>query len=297
MRTPARLVCALALLLAAVPAPARAATPAPPSPRVLSFTLSTAEAAKGEAVIARYTLNQPARQVSIAAGTADGTLAGFSLPQTATSEIGHVSGTITFSVPVTAGTLSPLLLTLAVDGQLRGSQRLVVMCDHPWFFAPRVERCPFEPVRASPAAMQRFERGLMLWLQATDSIYVLRDGAGDAAAQRWARYDDLFEDGDPERDPNLSPPAGLQHPVRGFGRVWRTQPDVRRDLGWATEAERGYTACYATAFGGWKSMRSYVNTPDGGLLELETYYLPTRWRVLDAIAGEPVRIDLDSCLP
>jgi hypothetical protein len=246
-----------------------------------------AEAAKGQTVVARFALAGPAGRVELTAGNVDGTLVGFIFPQTVTTNPRRTAGVISFSVPAQAGTLSPLMMTLVVDGRLVGSRRLLLACDHPWFFAPRVERCPFEPVIATPAAMQRFERGTMLWLHSADSIYVLRDGEG--AGGRLERFDDLFEEGDPEGDARFRPPGDLRQPVRGFGRLWRAHESIRRDLGWAIEPERGYVACFGSAFGGWKSMRSYVSTPDSAVLEFETYYAPTRWRLLSEPDGQPVR--------
>ena len=76
----------------------------------------------------------------------------------------------------------------------------------------------------------------MLWDGASGDIIVLyEDGT-------WRQYEDTFEEGDRESDPALNPPGGGFQPIRGFGKVWRTQGDVRDALGWALEEERGYTA-------------------------------------------------------
>jgi hypothetical protein len=57
---------------------------------------------------------------------------------------------------------------------------------------------------------------------------------------RWSSYPDLYIDGSPEPTPSVAPPAGLQVPVRGFGKVWRERPAVRDALGFATGDERAY---------------------------------------------------------
>ena len=68
-----------------------------------------------------------------------------------------------------------------------------------------------------------------------DKIYAVYE------TRRWAAYNDLWHDGDPEYScpdggtPNKSPPT----PRRGFGKIWCTQPSVRQNLGWATEEEHG----------------------------------------------------------
>jgi hypothetical protein len=83
-------------------------------------------------------------------------------------------------------------------------------------------------------AWQFFERGVMLYLAgAPGHIYVLTNDT------RFRRYDDTFVQGvDPESGGEVAPP-GLVTPVRGFGKVWRSSPDVRNALGWAVVPETG----------------------------------------------------------
>lgn len=265
---------------------------------LLSFTLDKREATKGEPITARYRLSKPAKSVFVTATTFDGTAVGFNFPQTGTVNATRTEGVISFTIPVEAGTLSPLLMTLNVDGNLRGLNKLRVVCDNAWFFAPRVEACSFDPVVASPAAVQHFERGMMIWLGATDSIYVLYQPPTRQTdyrdqfdySQTIQRYDDAFLEGGPESDTRYAPPPGKQQPVRGFGLVWRANRQVREALGWALDKEQGYTACYGAALAGGKSMRTFISLPDDGLIEYETYYQPTRWRELDKIDGKPVEI-------
>jgi hypothetical protein len=93
-------------------------------------------------------------------------------------------------------------------------------------------------------AEQVFERGRMFWLAPVQEIWVVVEG-GD-----WARYEDTFEEGEAEYDPALTPPAGLQQPIRGFGKVWRENESVRAALGWARDVEYGYTTDYRYDHGG-----------------------------------------------
>lgn len=99
------------------------------------------------------------------------------------------------------------------------------------------------PVGAPPAAdvrsaaVQAFERGTMIWLSDTPgSIYVLFDDG------RYQRFDDTFTPGIDAESAGLVPPAGLQEPVRGFGKVWREVLGLRDGLGWALAGESGDTA-------------------------------------------------------
>ena len=92
--------------------------------------------------------------------------------------------------------------------------------------------CPLGPAIEMYGAGQSFERGYMLWTSEDQRIHVLlQDG-------RVASYADTFQDGvDPETS-NLSPPAGLQEPKRGFGKVWRDHlGGASSEIGWAKEDE------------------------------------------------------------
>lgn len=78
---------------------------------------------------------------------------------------------------------------------------------------------------------QEYEGGIMIWLQGP--IYVLyNDGT-------FRRYEDTFIDGvDPEIT-GETPPPGRVEPRRGFGKLWRTTPEVRQRLGWPFDNELG----------------------------------------------------------
>lgn len=99
------------------------------------------------------------------------------------------------------------------------------------------------PVGAPPvstlqsAAWQSYERGTMLYLQETPpSIYALSSDG------RFRRFDDTFVSGvDPENG-GETPPPGLFEPIRGFGKVWRANLDIRALLGWARDGEHGENA-------------------------------------------------------
>ncbi len=93
-------------------------------------------------------------------------------------------------------------------------------------------------------AEQVFERGRMFWLEPSKEIWVASEGG------QWVRYPDEFREGDAEYDPALTPPAGLQQPIRGFGKVWRENEAVRQALGWAKDVEYGYTTDYRYDHGG-----------------------------------------------
>lgn len=74
----------------------------------------------------------------------------------------------------------------------------------------------------------------MIWFEATGSIYVFFKD------QRWQRFDDTWSEDLPASDPAIIAPAERFQPIRGFGKVWREQQDVREQLGWALGPELAY---------------------------------------------------------
>ena len=86
---------------------------------------------------------------------------------------------------------------------------------------------------------QEFERGFMIYLSDRKTIWIFETSGA------WLAFDDTFKEGEPELDPNLTPPANFQQPKRGFGKVWRENTTVREALGWGLDYERPYRATVA----------------------------------------------------
>lgn len=97
--------------------------------------------------------------------------------------------------------------------------------------------CPVVAQRFTPLAEQYFERGVMVWAGQNfgSRVYSIRT---TPLPVTWAGFADRWMEGQPETA-GLTPPPGLLEPKRGFGKVWREQPGVREDLGWAVTSERG----------------------------------------------------------
>jgi len=107
---------------------------------------------------------------------------------------------------------------------------------------PTTDPLPTPVVSQIQVAEQVFEKGRMFWLQPVDQIWVMvvtREGGGE-----WSVYQDTFEEGQPETDPSIVPPNDFLQPERGFGKLWRENPDVREALGWAVTPEFGYVTRY-----------------------------------------------------
>jgi len=104
--------------------------------------------------------------------------------------------------------------------------------------------CATEPEKSLPMGEQTFQNGVMFWRSDTDVIYVVfKDGT-------WQQFNDTWQEGQPETDPNIVPPAGLYQPKRGFGKLWRENAVVRSKLGWATIDERAMTGAVEPFQGG-----------------------------------------------
>jgi hypothetical protein len=176
------------------------------------------------------------------------------------------SGSMDYAIP--AGNRNAERFELAVyDAAGRSARvelRVPLRCPDAWFFSPAPDECPGSAPLFTDGAEQHFERGVMLWNRTEDRVYVLSD---DRPSRDWQSYTDEWDEGEPESDPNIVPPAGLYQPVRGFGLVWREQPGVRERLGWAVDTEAGYpTAIQGTSR--FKYNDTYVKALDGGVWHL-----------------------------
>lgn len=124
---------------------------------------------------------------------------------------------------------------------------VTVRCPAQWFFANPPDECAKSSVLESRAAAQPFEHGAMIWLEATQTIFVLLDQPQQGYP--YTEVADPWKPGMPESDPTIVPPAGFYQPVRGFGVLWRGEADdwpatIRQDLGWATAPEAEYTGAF-----------------------------------------------------
>jgi hypothetical protein len=87
------------------------------------------------------------------------------------------------------------------------------------------------------SASQLYQLGGMFWLEGPPPVIYALLGNG-----RFQRYDDTYNATTDPFSGGETPPNGLREPVRGFGKVWRSNIDVRNGVGWATGDESGSTA-------------------------------------------------------
>ena len=93
--------------------------------------------------------------------------------------------------------------------------------------------CPLGPAQIIWSAWQPFERGYMLWRSDTNQVTVFYDdGTQQTLPDQWN-----------ERPYSIgAPPPGRVAPVRGFGWIWATHPEIAARLGWGLVEEKGFCA-------------------------------------------------------
>jgi hypothetical protein len=127
--------------------------------------------------------------------------------------------------------------------------------------AKSMMRCPQGSPQSYNGVWQNFERGAMFWRETDRTIFVISDSATRQGqpTDKWWHMADTWADGEPESDAGLAPPPGYQQPVRGFGKVWRSNGFVRQAIGWASSGELPITVQWQTFDGGWM-----MTGPGGG---------------------------------
>jgi len=104
--------------------------------------------------------------------------------------------------------------------------------------------CPLTEETSVAAAEEIFVGGYMFWLSSGPTVYALYNNG------TWQAYPDTWASPQPESDPGIVPPWGYYQPVRGFGKVWRENANVRAGLSWATEQERSLDVSWQDFQGG-----------------------------------------------
>lgn len=164
----------------------------------------------------------------------------------------------------------PIMLNVSNNaGTTSRNLEVTIQCIHAW--VPEMQpssasACP-DAAEYGWAAQQPFEHGFMIWLQPSQTIYVFFTSYGGTS---YRSYEDTFTDGDPESDPNLTPPSGLLQPIRGFGKVWRQNEELRTNLGWATAGESGFETWRQTYQGmGMHNIMIWIKDINQNILELD----------------------------
>lgn len=234
--------------------PATQATPTPiptlvptvaPLPTIAYFRADVTEAAPGQTVTLEWA-SSGADTAIIQRILPSGQLAPTWIDVSAT-------GTLSYQIPADDQNVSVLNLYVWQNGQqgatAAATLQLALSCQTEWFFEPAPETCP-DALRSSNATEQQFEHGVMLWVEEfywadpaaptanNRTIYVFFDTPIPDAEFRV--FTDEWTDAQPASDPQLVPPADRYQPLRGFGKIWRDNPDMQARLGWATGEEKDF---------------------------------------------------------
>jgi hypothetical protein len=154
----------------------------------------------------------------------------------------------------------------AAGNQVQSGITVRIICPYTYFFGSPSSgaACPLGPAATVQAAFQKFEHGFMLWRADTGDILVLYE------TSRVERYKDSWQG--ETITYSETPPSGLYQPVRGFGKVWVDNAQVRQGLGWAVSLEQGYVMQYQQS-GDFKYSRLYMTWPDGTVI----YVVESSW--------------------
>lgn len=258
-----------------LPSPTGTAAPTFPPLAILSFTVDVEELEPGK----RFTCNWEtigAEQVILMIGTR---------LRFQPWWVVEASGTFTFEQRLTFFPNPNVTLT-ARDGQDSEILQSVPVgwpCQYEYFFEPGPSDCSglamcycpaYEPTHTA-AAEQSFENGRMIWLRemhyegqvVENAIFVLyADGNG------W-QFQDTWTPDEPESDPSIVPPPGFYQPIRGFGKVWRENPEVREKLGWALAPEQGFEGTWQPQIHESLLGYEYMRTLDNRIIR----YIGSRW--------------------
>ncbi|MGC9347496.1 MAG: hypothetical protein ACP5JG_05080 [Anaerolineae bacterium] len=249
------------------PEPQPPPTDTPPPLEIVTFDVATEGKSDGGKVITCTWETRGATRVRILVGTARRFMPWREVAP---------RGTVTFDLATTLYNNPDVTLIAFGDGdtQVQESITLDWPCAHDYFFEsgdyavpasaiPQV--CPANAPFITQGSYQPFEKGLMIWLEdveGRDVVYVLYDN------YVWDLHEDTWEEGEPDRDPLVIPPEGRQQPIRGFGKVWREQPEVRDRLGWATAGETAYSGVHQREIQESIGGTQYVRTIDGRVIKL-----------------------------
>jgi len=182
------------------------------------------------------------------------------------------SGSVQLQVPAEYVTkVTYYLAARDKNGVTRGAYATAgIVCPYQDHMSPQ---CPLTHGDAR-AAYQRFERGRMIWRGDTSEIYVLLDDG------TYEKYEDTWNESE-SFDVTEEPPPGRFAPVRGFGRVYWSRPELIERLGWATAQESGYTMVVETvrqSLGRYPCTGVYLTLPDKAVVHLSCSF--STWEIV-----------------
>jgi len=88
-------------------------------------------------------------------------------------------------------------------------------------------------------AEQPFQNGHMFWSK-IGQLYLITIGGETGTWRLLSENESPWKEGMPQESCKVEVPAGLFQPVRGFGGIWCAYADIRQQIGWGTDNERGF---------------------------------------------------------
>lgn len=235
-----------------------------PDPQILSFTASPWETTPGGSLsLSWQAVGETASLCIVTYGQV--TFSCTTVP---------LQDAITF--PLDATLRAPFKLELRVQGngqEVTTVNHISVTCHaSEWFFDAPPISCPFDTPTTTNAAFEQFERGFMLWLEDSNTIYVFFESPNHPVM---TFYEPLYLV-TPAAPVTDEPPDGFYAPTSGFGHIWRGEvpgsESVRDWLGWATEPEHNFTATHQQIVYEYYNTWLYLSLPDGRILQLDLTY-------------------------
>jgi hypothetical protein len=175
-----------------------------------------------------------------------------------------VTATPAESIP----TQTPYVIVVTATQQVEATETLApdvtltqMPAQSPFTPVPVLNAYPTNTFSPVQVAEQIFEGGRMFWLEPNRQIWVIVE-SGDLLG-RWFVYNDSFQEGEAEFDATIMPPEGYLQPIRGFGKIWRDNTEIREALGWATANELGYVSNYEYHPGGTLTSRGLYEPGPG----------------------------------
>jgi hypothetical protein len=146
---------------------------------------------------------------------------------------------------------------------------------------PQPSIFPTKRVEVTSVVEQVFEGGRMIWFRDTRQIAVLVGDEVDPQQGDWLCFEDAFTEEEPEFLPTFQPPPDatttsdredprIQQPIRGFGKIWRENPELRERLGWALTSEIEHSPVREYVAGGVVENNDYI--PGPGEYRLGTFF-------------------------
>lgn len=196
----------------------------------------------------------------------------------ARSQLWNVAADGSLSVPTRRSERGAVEFVLAVgEGASRAEQTLTVplACPDVWFFQPPPEACPTGPAQETRLIEEPFERGRMVYIEATNMVYALFN---DGFEPNWIAFENRYDPAvHPESEASFQPPPGFHQPLRRLGFVWRGNDVARNRLGLATQPEFTYDGFFQAAISG-ADETLYATSADGTVIQL----LPggSQWQII-----------------